>query len=171
MYRLNMNHFFSIFILAAPCNCATAPSTPQQSRPQVAFTGTLSSSLSSLTTSTLLNFNGDIVNEGQPYDFRYDRFIAPVSGLYAFSLATYLDPDNDVYMELMQDASSIMYVKHGHIKDRTYDRLLNMGTNAIVVNITKGTEIWPRYAGGSAKLQGDGIPTFSGVLLQELTAH
>lgn len=72
-----------------------------------------------------------------------------------------------IYMDVVQDAQSIMHVKHGHYYSSRYNRQINMGTNFVLVNITKGTEVWPRYVGGSGQLSGDGVPTFSGALLNE----
>lgn len=159
--------YSTLIYIPAPCDCS-AGTQAKNSTPQISFTGTQQQSLSSLGPSSFFEFTNDLVNIGQPYNTRYSRFIAPVSGLYGFSLATYLSPSYWVAMELVADYKSILRVKHGHNSDSRYNRQVNMGTNFVIVNMTQGSEVWPRYVTGSGRLQGEGITTFSGYLIQEM---
>jgi len=105
------------------------------------------------------------VNEGVPYNTQYARFIAPVNGLYGFSLTAYIGSTGRIItLEIVQDGNAIAYVKTGHYTNRQYA----IATNYVLVNMTRGTEVYPRYQTGSGYLYGDGVTTFSGVLLQEL---
>lgn len=144
--------------------CSCPPATTPSPKRQVAYTGTQSSTISGLSTTYVFNFTDDLVNEGDPYSFKYARFAAPVSGIYGFSLTSYLGTTGYiVYLELVFDGLPIAYLKTGHYTSRQYA----MATNFVLVNMTQGMEVWPRYQSGSGYLYGDGVTTFSGYLLKE----
>lgn len=91
--------------------------------------------------------------------------MAPISGIYGFSLAAYMASVGYwVVLELVVDFKPVMYVKTGHYTKRQ----VNMATNFVLLNLTQGAEVWPRYVTGSRYLYGDGITTFSGSLLTEV---
>lgn len=158
-------------VFTAPCSCTIPTPAPKQ---QIAFTGTQPTTVSGLSAYASFNFSGDFVNEGQPFNVRYGHFIVPVSGIYGFSLTTYLQSRYYLEAEVVASYNSteyqhLLHVKHGHYYDGSrVNRLFSMGTNYAIVNMTQGTEVWPRYVGGSGRLEGEGVPTFSGVLLYEL---
>lgn len=95
---------------------------------------------------------------------KYAHFVAPVTGIYGFSLTAFLGSTGYVIvLELVHDGQSIGLLKTGHYSSRQYA----MATNFLLVNMTQGSEVWPRYQSGSAYLWGDGVTTFSGYLLHE----
>ncbi|WAR25977.1 MMRN2-like protein [Mya arenaria] len=145
-----------------PCSCPL-PTTPVP-RAQVAYTGTLKSTMSSLNAASVFNFTGDLINVGAPFTPHDAHFVAPVSGIYGFSLATYMTPGRYVLMDLVRENTPILHVKNGHYSGRQ----VIMGTNFVLANLTKGEHVWPKYTGGSAYLFGEGVSTFSGFLLYEL---
>lgn len=73
-----------------------------------------------------------------------------------------------IQMELVADGKPILKVQTGHYYSSSYNREENMATNFAIVNITKGTDVWPRYISGSGMLYGNGVPTFSGYLIHQL---
>lgn len=136
---------------------------------QVAYTGTTgTSTLSSLNANSVFNFTHDLVNIGNVFNPVDGHFVAPVDGLYGFSLAVYMAVRYSIKMELVENGKPFLYVQTAHYYSSRDNRQENMATNFAIVNITKGTEVWPRYISGSGTLYGNGIPTFSGYLLHEL---
>lgn len=151
----------------APCTCTTPP--PHPSTTQVSYTGTTgSSSVSTLNPNTVFNFTHDLVNVGNAFKPADGHFYAPVDGLYGFSLTVYMAVRYSIKMELVANGKPIVYVQTAHYYSGTYNRQENMATNFAIVNITKGTEVWPRYISGSGTLYGNGVPTVSAFLLHEL---
>ncbi|XP_052778538.1 complement C1q tumor necrosis factor-related protein 3-like [Mya arenaria] len=149
-----------------PCSCPL-PTTPAP-RTQVSYTGTLKSTMSSLNAASVFNFTGDLINVGAPYTPHDAHFVAPVSGIYGFSLAAYMSPRYYVYIDLLKENAPILHVKTGHYYSGSTNRQVNLGTNFVLTNMTKGDHVWAKYSGGSAYLFGEGVSTFSGFLLYEL---
>lgn len=151
--------------VSVPCSCGPVVTPPP--RTQVSYTGNLPSTQSSLNAAYSFNFTYDIANIGSPYSPSNGHFIAPVSGIYGLSLAAYMDPRYYVYLDLVLETTPIMHVKTGHYYSGSTNRLYNMGTNFVLANLTAGDHVWPRYAGGSGYLFGEGVSTFSGFLLYQ----
>lgn len=149
------------------CSCTTLPPV-SSSGVQVAYTGTTgTATLSSLQPTSVFNFTYDLVNVGQAFNPADGHFIAPVDGLYGFSLTVYMAVRYSIRMELVADGKPILNIQTAHFYSSRENRQENMATNFAIVNITKGTEIWPRYVSGNGYLYGSGVPTFSGYLLHE----
>jgi hypothetical protein len=150
-----------------PCTCTTSAPTSSSSK-QVAYTGTTgTSTISSLNANHVFNFTYDLVNVGNAFNPVDGHFVAPVDGLYGFSLAVYMAVRYSIKMEVVANGKPILKVQTAHYYSSSYNRQENMATNFAIVNITKGTEVWPRYISGSGTLYGQGVPTFSGFLLHE----
>lgn len=150
------------FVSTVPCSCSTPPPRPPVF--QVAYTGTLPATLSSLTTSSVFNFTSDLINVGAPFTFNDGHFQAPVSGIYGLSLTAYMSSPYWVSMQLKRNSSPVLTVKTGHYTSRQ----LSMGTNFVLVNMTQGDEVWPAYETGSGYLWAEGISTVSAFLLYQL---
>ena len=118
--------------------------------------------MTSLTGSTGFNFTGDLVNIGQAFDVKSGHFVAPVSGLYGFSLTLFMNPGYWTAVTLLRNGNQVLRVKTGHA------RQYNMGTNYIIGSFSVGEEILLQYNTGSgSRLCGSGVTTFTGVLLHE----
>ena len=128
--------------------------------------GTIPATMTSLTANTVFNFTNDLVNVGHGMDINTGHFVVPVSGLYGFSLTSYMPSRYWVAMRLVKNGNQILGVKTGHYySSSSTDRQVNMATNYVIGNYTAGEEIWPQYVTGSARLYAEGVSTFSGILL------
>lgn len=146
--------------------CSTPP--PSTNQTQVAYTGTTgTSTISSVTANTVFNFTHDLINVGGAFSTTDGHFVAPVDGLYGFSLSVYMAVRYYIRMELVANGRPILKVQTGHYYRSSYNRQENQATNFVVANLTKGTDVWPRYITGSGYLHGNGVPTFSAFLLHE----
>jgi len=148
-----------------PCSCNQTGTRPVRI-PQVSYTGTLPSAMTSLTTSTSFNFTDDLTNIGQPFNITSGHFVVPVSGIYGFSLTMYMDAVNYwTVLELVKNDQPFMYVRTGHYTSK----MVNMATNFGLVNATVGDEVWVKFVTSSGtRVYADGVSTFTGVLLFQL---
>ncbi|KAL3852114.1 hypothetical protein ACJMK2_015797 [Sinanodonta woodiana] len=154
-----------ISVSIVPCTCNTWANKPASFNRSVAFTAWMNASSYAFSSSVRrAQFPVVITNVGFGYNAANSTFTAPVSGLYEFSLAIYMELKKYVGLQVVQNGKPILRTRTGNYYT------FHMASNSAIVNATVGDRFWVEHSGesDSSVVYGQEVTTFSGYLIKEL---
>ncbi|KAK3600629.1 hypothetical protein CHS0354_031543 [Potamilus streckersoni] len=147
-----------------PCPCQTNYNEPAGFNQSVAFTAWMNASSYSFSASVrAAQFPIVITNIGFGYNAANSSFTAPVSGLYEFSLAIYMELKHYVGLQVVHNGKPILRTRTGNYYT------FHMASNSAIVNATVGDRFWVEHSveSDSSAVYGQEVTTFSGYLIKE----
>ena len=109
-----------------------------------------------------VSFTSTVANVGNAYDIQHGYFEAPYHGTYLFIVTLCTTGNNYVEFMIVQDDNNISRVISGDVDWTT------CASSTAVTQMKSGSKVWVEinkaYGGGSVN-SNYGIPTFTGVLL------
>ncbi|KAK3609819.1 hypothetical protein CHS0354_029858 [Potamilus streckersoni] len=148
-----------------PCTCITWANRSLSSNQSVAFTAWMNTSSYTFSASVrAAPFPIVITNIGFGYNAANSSFTAPVSGLYEFSLAIYMELKHYVGLQVVHNGKPILRTRTGNYYT------FHMASNSAIVKATVGDRFWVEHSGesDSSVVYGQEVTTFSGYLIKEL---
>ena len=132
----------------------------------VAFTAVVSKfDVENLGAGQTITFDKIITNIGGAYHNSTGIFTAPVSGVYVFNMALYVNAGDNEYLCLVKRGVQLL-CNYGHATGSTH---AISTSRTITLALNKGDEVWVRTPPvsyhGSGRIHGYGYTTFSGWLL------
>lgn len=130
----------------------------------VAFFATLTTEIGPLGAHQTIPYDRVVINLQHGYDTRHSHFIAPVKGIYGFSVSLMAILPSYCNIELVKNGDVLLPIHSGSHSDH------ETGSASVVVSLNAGDMVWVRYSSGDVnKLYGDNYNQFSGFLIQNLT--
>jgi hypothetical protein len=126
----------------------------------VAFKASLTTTLTGGQKQAVI-FNRVDLNIGNAYNVHHGNFVAPINGIYLFSLHACSHDGHYIVLDLLSNGSKV-----GHLLAGDYDTN-NCNSNTFIMDLKQGDDVYVSTGGGDylRTYEPDGYPHFSGVLL------
>lgn len=128
----------------------------------IAFMANVLHEIRSMGDHQAIEFDKVITNIGNGYDSRHGHFVAPLKGLYHFSVNMF---------GWTGQGNSYELVKNGNLVCRAYSARTttdkSQGTCSAVITMEVNDMVWVRFAWGDRHLYGADYSSFSGFLLAQ----